>query len=122
MTDQMTLTPENPLAMERLEGFRQDILHLRPHLRVAHHLPGRLRVQVRPGIEAARVLARLTLDGAEQAVRHLPGVRSTRLNAMAGSLVLEYDQRRLAPGLLNAFFTVESREEADGILDTLFNH
>lgn len=103
------------------EECRHGLHDLRPHLAVVHHIPGRLRVQLRAGMEAARALGRVAPAGVESLARFLPGVRSARINAMAGSMVLEYDPGRLVPGLLDAFFRVASREEADSLLDRLLN-
>lgn len=112
------------LAENSVDLYRAFLLDLRPHVQIAHHLPGRLRVQVRPGLAATRVLGRFGPDGMDIIVRLLPGVRSVRLNPMAGSMVLEYDPDKLAVDLVDSFFRVGSAEQASQVLDRLlgFHH
>jgi len=120
-----TMSPKSSAPQQRYDPVAEEYRHglhaLRPHLAVVHHIPGRLRVQLRSGMEAARALGRVAPAGVESLARILPGMRSARINAMAGSLVLEYDPGRLVPEVLDAFFRVVSREEADSLLDRLLN-
>lgn len=98
---------------------RQRLLDLRPHVRVAHHLPGRLRIQVCPGPVAALALRRYTGAEGEALLQSLPGVRSIRLNALAGSLLLEYDSKQMPFALVDAFFRAASAAQAGDLLDRL---
>jgi Cu2+-exporting ATPase len=65
--------------------------------RVAHAVPGRLRVRYpRRWLRRRRVAL-------EAAVARIPGVRGVTATALTGSLVIEYDRRRVAaPALLDA--------------------
>ena len=104
--------------------FRQSLLDLRPHVRVAHHLPGRLRIEVRPGARAVRALRGYAGGEGEALLRLLPGVRSIRQNALAGSLILEYDPKQMPFALVDAFFRAANAAQAGDLLDRLlsFHH
>lgn len=100
-------------------AYRRQILELHPHVKVAHHLPGRLRVQAHSSDTAIRVLRR-NADVCMDALNRLfPGVRSVRLNPLAGSLVVEYDFKLMPFALVDAFFRTTSFEQAAELLDRL---
>lgn len=101
------------------EAYRLYLLELRPHLLVAHHLPGRLRVRVRPGLTAVRMLNRHAQDGLDALRQLLPGHPEARVNPLSGSLVLEYDPALIPFELLDAFFRAGSSEQAGILLDRL---
>ena len=84
-------------------------LELRAFLTVAHHIPGRLRLKLDPGIRqhpAAPFLERLSQQSSEN------GIVSARLNPIARSLVLEYDVSRVSSEALQTFLTSQDPEEA----------
>lgn len=99
--------------------YKLQLLELHPHVKVAHHLPGRLRVQARSSPAASRVLKR-NAEACMDALRRLfPGVRSVRLNPLAGSLLVEYDLKLMPYALVDAFFRTSSFEQAGELLDRL---
>jgi hypothetical protein len=100
---------------------RQTLLALWPYVRIAHHLPGRLRLRMRPGAAIDQTVRRHAETG-EEALRQLPGVRSIRLNALAGSLLLEYDPERLPFSLVDAFFHATGSTQAGELLDRLLSY
>ncbi|MFT3688656.1 hypothetical protein [Paenirhodobacter sp.] len=65
-------------------------LHLRRHIGVAHHVPGRIRLKLAPAAlaEVQGVAVGPFLD----LLKHLP-VHVARVNAAALSVVVEYDPR-----------------------------
>lgn len=66
------------------------LLLLAPHTEIVHHIPGRIRLRVlRSGIPLA---ARTDLQAILQAI---PGIQQVRINPVVGSVVVEYDTRRL---------------------------
>jgi len=82
------------------------LLDLVPHLEIAHHIPGRIRLRISSsGIES--------LHGVDLAnhVNQIPGILSVRVNALALSAVVEYDPERLDPGLLEALAELRNRPE-----------
>jgi hypothetical protein len=61
------------------------------HVSIIHHVRGRLRLRLHPGILQ-------WLDNTpERWLAHLPGVSALRLNKAAASLVIDYDAGRLSP-------------------------
>jgi allophanate hydrolase subunit 1 len=60
-----------------------------------HHVPGRLRIQT-PELQNSEIAARAACGTLEM----LDGVANTRVNPAIGSLLVEYDRRRLKPGSL----------------------
>lgn len=106
-------------AESQVAEYKLQLLELHPHVKVAHHLPGRLRVQARSSPAASRVLNR-NAEACMDALRRLfPGVRSVRLNPLAGSLLVEYDLKLMPYALVDAFFRTSSFEQAGELLDRL---
>ena len=82
------------------------LLDIVPHLEIAHHIPGRIRLRISfSGIES--------LQGVdlENYVNQIPGILSARVNALALSAVVEYDPERLDPGLWEALAGLKNRQE-----------
>jgi hypothetical protein len=82
------------------------LLDLVPHLEIAHHIPGRIRLRISSsGIQS--------LQGVDLAshVNQIPGILSVRVNALALSAVVEYDHERLDPGLWEALAGLKDRPE-----------
>lgn len=68
----------------------QQLMPLLPHMEIAHHIPGRIRLKVLlSGLSAAR---KIDIQGV---LREVPGVIDLRLNAAAKSVVIQYDQERI---------------------------
>jgi hypothetical protein len=101
-------------------SYRQKLLALRTQLQVAHHLPGRLRLKVRPGAPAVKVLRQTDIE-LETLRQMLPGVSSLKFNALAGSLVLEYNQEIMPFTLMDTFFRTTSPDQAEHLLDCLIS-
>lgn len=91
-------------------------LALRRHLRVAHHVPGRIRLKL-AGLALAD-LPKVDPAPLAAAFERIAGVGPVRVNRMALSAVVEYDPARIAmadwTGLLEG-----SAEEVAAILDRL---
>lgn len=65
------------------------------HLRIVHHVRGRLRVRLRAGVLGW--LAQWPNAAPENWLARLPGVTALHLNKAAASLVIEYDAGRIPP-------------------------
>ncbi len=92
----------------RPEALASVLLALRQHLRLAHHIPGRLRVKLDPGFfadPAAADLARSLQGLAMPRPSQLRGVVSCRVNWKSLSAVVEYDAAWIRPGLLTQLFS-----------------
>lgn len=98
------------------DGLVDKLLELREYLETAHEIPGRLRLRLAP-----RALGRVSKDQAANIGRDLQrvsAVRAVRVNLMARSVVIEYDAKRIAPGLWRDLIR-GSREEAQQALQAL---
>ncbi len=74
-----------------------DLLPLRVHSRIVHHLPGRLRVRVsRAALMASKGLSP---GGFRDALVSFDGVRDCRLSLPTLSAIIDYDAERLPPDL-----------------------
>lgn len=69
------------------------LLRARPHLRIAHHVPGRLRIRFAPAVlkTAPEIADNQALDTLES----MPGVKKVQLRLMAASLLIEYDPKAM---------------------------
>lgn len=105
-----------------LAAHRQNLIALWPHVHLVHHLPGRLRIQMRNGVTISRDLRRQAAAGEEALQQLLPGVRSVRLNPLAGSLVLEYDTQHMPFAMVDALFRAASPDQAVDLLDRLLSY
>ena len=68
---------------------------LLPHVRVIHHVRGRLRLRLQAGL--LNGLAQWPGATPETWLAQLPGITALHLNKAAASLVIEYDARRIPP-------------------------
>lgn len=81
---------------------------LLPHLRIVHHVRGRLRVRLLAGVLGW--LAQWPNAAPETWLARWPGVTMLHLNKAAASLVIEYDARRIPPRWWERF--LHARSEA----------
>jgi len=72
-----------------LEALIEAYFAVRPMLRVAHHLPGRIRIAVSP--KALGLKPAVDPASVERLLGGLRGIRSVRINRAAGSVVIDYD-------------------------------
>lgn len=66
-----------------------------PHLRVIHHIRGRLRLRLQAGLLSG--LAQWPNAAPETWLAQWPGITALHLNKAAASLVIEYDAQRIPP-------------------------
>ena len=95
----------------------QRFLELRKHLRIAHHIPGRIRLRINATAfrAAAAQLDRKVMDRILGAV---DGISDLRVNAAAGSITISYLPRRLEPTTWEALLQGPA-DEASALLDEL---
>ena len=72
------------------EQMIDGLLRIAPHAAIVHHIPGRLRLKI--SFEGVRAL-----NGGGIAVEkiRIPGIRRTRVNGFARSVVIEYDPKKI---------------------------
>lgn len=85
----------------------------RPYVKIAHHIPGRLRLRVSPGIlkvlkqeskgwmESAAVRIQQVVD---QVLHQMEGVHDVRYNKVAGTVIIQYDANHLSRDLWHQLF------------------
>jgi hypothetical protein len=115
------------------------LLECRRHLRVAHHVPGRIRLKfttelfrhsaLREAIAPFLKGAGLPFDferpgwlknNAELKVAGaVPGIRSARLNWRGRSLIVQYDDRLLPAHKIDALFAADTPERLGGVVADL---
>lgn len=93
----------------------QTLLDIVPHLEIAHHIPGRIRLRISfSGIESLK-----SVDLASH-VNQIPGILSVRVNALALSAIVEYDPERLAPELWEALAGLKDKpKQTKEVVDRL---
>ncbi|MFP4154389.1 MAG: hypothetical protein ACOC00_07175 [Halothiobacillaceae bacterium] len=70
-------------------------LMLRRHLAIVHHVPGRIRVRIARSI--LKDLAHFEPDQVKGVLLGARGVREVRVNAQAGSVVIDYATQDIQP-------------------------
>ncbi len=113
--------PSTPMnETPRNEELIDAIVELAPHVRVAHHVAGRIRLKILPlGVE---MLTRRQHESgsADSPVERLPGVRKLRTNPIARSVVVEYDEEVLTNDLWTALELARIKpNHADKLRDLL---
>lgn len=78
-------------------------IDLRQCLKIAHHIPGRLRL--RASLSAATKNFQVSPDAIEKLLTSLDGVKDVRLNKLAGSATISYDRKKLHPDFWPALLT-----------------
>ncbi len=73
------------------------VARLAARAEIAHHLPGRIRLRLRAGEALPAVAGGLAPERVRQAIAGLPGIRDVRLNLLARSCTIEYDDTTIPP-------------------------
>ena len=84
----------------------KDLLVLRQYATVAHHIPGRMRLVFNPAIQKHPSFSTL-----RESVGLLAGVKATRVNVMARTMVLEYHPEIIPFAVLQDIFAHQSSDE-----------
>lgn len=116
MTKSDPTSSANPERADRARIIA-DLLRIAPHTEIVHHIPGRIRLRLKPS--GLGVIG--TID-VESLMRNVPGIRSLRVNPVVGSLTLEYDQSRLSHGLWEKLGALHSRPELKDQVEALLNN
>ncbi len=66
------------------------LLRIAPHVRIAHHLPGRIRLKI--SLEGVKALN--GKFSTEEPIR-IPGILGTRINTFARSMIIDYDDEKI---------------------------
>lgn len=87
---------------------------LQKHLRVAHHVPGRIRLSF-----DASLMGHPRVDKILQEGKTPSGVRSIRINAPARSIIIEYNREVIRPELMQELFSTNRKDRIVEIVDML---
>jgi hypothetical protein len=89
------LSPASSAAEPTDESW--DIARHAVWLRVAHHIPGRIRLKLASEVETGLRDALAEVKRFVSAASTAPGIRSVSLNLLARSCLVEYDPAQIAP-------------------------
>lgn len=92
----------------------EDLLRVAAYARIAHHIPGRIRVKL--PLAAKKALEDVEMD---ELAHQLPGIRDYRLNRRNGSLVIEYDTERISHQLWERLIQAQQEERHELIEELL---
>lgn len=90
----------------------QDLLAVREYITVAHHVPGRVRLKFNPAIRSHPAFAAVK-NGPDI----MPGIKTSRVNIAARSLVIEYDTSILSHQTVQELFTTMDADRTAALLD-----
>ena len=96
------------------------MMKLRGYLKIAHHIPGRIRLKIKPGLLADPEA--LKLAGSVKFDRFGAGAKAiinTRFNGGAGSLVIDYDPEQASPGLITELFSSPDADRVEQLVGQL---
>ena len=71
----------------------EPFLGLRRHLHIAHHIPGRIRLRI--SASASRELGNVDSAVFDRVLAAIDGIDDVRLNALAGSVVIQYRTEKI---------------------------
>jgi hypothetical protein len=98
------------------------LLQLREYLSVAHHIPGRIRIKLKPKIltdpSALKLASSLDFSSWDNGNRP-PAIINTRLNLKVGSLIIDYDSSMVSPRLLGELFSTPDAGRMEELTDQL---
>ena len=100
----------------------ETLLTLRSYLSVAHHIPGRIRVKLNPGLLSdpkALALAGSVDLGSWGNGSGASAILKTRLNLKAGSLIVDYDPHLVKPELIGELFSSSDPGRVEQLVEQL---
>ena len=74
-----------------------DVIRLREHLQIVHHIQGRLRVRI--STSALGEPGHSQVQGLRRFIESLEGVQRLRISATTRSAIVDYNQKNLSPQL-----------------------
>lgn len=86
-------------------------LALRRHLKIAHHIPGRVRLRAGPSV--FKELASIDHSVVDRMLQAIDGIEDVRINKVAGSVVVVYAPDTVEP---DHWHTLIDGEDADALL------
>lgn len=87
------------------------------YLRIAHHIPGRIRLKLAGDLDSAQLDAIADAKRFGRALDDVPGIRSVKLNLLARSCTLEYDASVIPAAAWGDFLEGARTPAAERLLD-----
>ncbi|MDA0191167.1 MAG: cation transporter [Proteobacteria bacterium] len=97
MTIPPASSPRAPIPLQAPPEAWALVAQLAARAEIAHHLPGRIRLRLRAGERLPAIAGGLAPERVRQAIAGLPGIRDVRLNLLARSCTIEYDDGAIPP-------------------------
>lgn len=76
------------------ENLKQFLI-IRRHLKIVHHVTGRIRLRLNSSIK--KELGSIDKALIDKVIKSIDGIRDVRMNALAGSVIISYSANRLKP-------------------------
>lgn len=97
----------------------KELQDLVSRLRIAHHIPGRIRLKLEivPTSELEKAIA--DARQLSKSLDRTPGIRSASLNLMARSCTVEYDPQAIPPAAWRDLIEGKSTPESTALRDIL---
>ncbi len=89
---------------------------LRRHMKIAHHIPGRIRLKI--GVSALKELGTVNKSDVEGFLNEIDGIKEVRINEAAGSVVISYAPGRVAPERWEQLMHAD-RKQAGPLLESM---
>ncbi|WP_461537599.1 HMA2 domain-containing protein [Spongorhabdus nitratireducens] len=94
------------------------LLQLRNRVRLAHHIPGRIRLKFNSGLETQ--WANFKADSMSEQLSRFHALKSYEVHPASRSAILEYDPAIIDPQLLHRLFS-EDMGDAESACHQLFH-
>ncbi len=88
-------------------------------LRVAHHVPGRIRLKLADNVVPTLSVAAERMSTFQNVAAKSPGIRSTKVNPLARSCVVEYDPEIISPSAWDDVVEGRRTEAAGNLIQML---
>lgn len=77
------------------EAIREDFLRLRRHLKIVHHVTGRIRLRIATGL--LKDIDRVNKNTLNRMMAAIEGIKQVRINRAAATIVIHYASDILKP-------------------------
>lgn len=91
------------------------ILTARKHIRIAHHIPGRIRLRFQPNILSD--LPQFTAAEGKSLLSRFAGILDVRVNASALSAIVSYDRSKLPSCLWEKLINGTRQQAEDAVAE-----
>jgi len=97
----------------------ETFLTLRRHLKIVHHVPGRIRLRIAASIK--KEVDGLDKKMIDQVLGAIDAIKDVRINAMAGTVIIQYTAKELKPAWWETLVNGED-SKATSLLERLLQN